>query len=110
MKHFHSLKRRAACGIKQAGTFFNHTIFLLPGSRLGFIWVLFVCLFVCFHENVHGEMSVPLKLFFYIVNANNFSKNSALYMLHNKYEKFLMKLIQLKSQSEGIPVNCNVKD
>lgn len=31
-------------------------------------------------------------------------------MLHNKYEKFLMKLIQLKSESEGIPVNYNVID
>lgn len=37
MKHFHSLKRRAACGIKQADIF-THIIFLLPESWLGFIW------------------------------------------------------------------------
>ena len=53
MEHFHSLKRRAACGIKQ-DDIFTHTVFLLPGSWLGFIQVcLLACLLIL---NVHGEM------------------------------------------------------
>lgn len=60
-----------------------------------------------------GKCHFHLNFFFYFdskCKQFNENKRSAWYMLHKKYEKFLMKCIHLKLEGEGVPINYNVKD
>ena len=61
-----------------------------------------------------GKCNFHLNFFFFNFDNKykqyNEDKRSAWYVLHKKYEKFLMKHIHLKLEGEGVPINYNVKD
>lgn len=85
-------------------------------SWLLFGFCLFACLFVFMRMSV-GKSNFHFNFFFFFFpdfdskcKQFNEDKDPAWYMLHKKYEKFLIKRIHLKLEGDGVPVNYYVKD